>query len=159
MWGEESPIPKGGLEILTQVTFKIEEEKKRFLLRLVDLIKENYEMPKSEAHTAQKMKFSIKNFSSKCDQIHSFLRIWSHILEKSLMEGFFVCSDMKLLRTKKMGSAMKITLMTRILCSWSMTKKKGPLIHLYFSFFFVISVERKSFKNCNIVCSKKFRML
>ena len=47
---EESPIPKGGLEIVTQVTFKIEEEKKRFLLRLVDLIKENYETPKSEAH-------------------------------------------------------------------------------------------------------------
>ena len=47
---EESPIPKGGLEIVTQVTFKIEEEKKCFLLRLVDLIKENYETPKSEAH-------------------------------------------------------------------------------------------------------------
>ena len=47
---EESPIPKGGLEIVTQVTFKIEEEKKRFLLTLVDLIKENYETLKSEAH-------------------------------------------------------------------------------------------------------------
>ena len=32
---EESPIPKGGLEIVTQVTFKIEEEKKHFPLRLV----------------------------------------------------------------------------------------------------------------------------
>ena len=47
---EESPIPKGGLEIVTQVTFKIEEEKKHFLLRVVDLIKKNYETPKSEAH-------------------------------------------------------------------------------------------------------------
>ena len=47
---EESPIPKGGLEIVTQVTFKIEEKKKRFLLRLADLIKKNYETPKSEAH-------------------------------------------------------------------------------------------------------------
>ena len=47
---EESPIPKGGLEIVTQVNFKIETEKKRFLLRLIDLIKENYEAPKSEAH-------------------------------------------------------------------------------------------------------------
>ena len=47
---EESPIPKGNLEIVTQVTFKIEEGKKRFLLRLVDWIKENYETPKSEAH-------------------------------------------------------------------------------------------------------------
>ena len=34
------------------------------------------------------MKFSINDFSSKCDQIRSFLRIWSHLLEKSLMENF-----------------------------------------------------------------------
>ena len=47
---EESAVPKGCLKIIRQVTFKIEEEKKRFLLRLVDLIKENYETPKSEAH-------------------------------------------------------------------------------------------------------------
>ena len=30
-------------------------------------------------NTAQKIKFSIKNFFSKCDQIHSFLQIWSHL--------------------------------------------------------------------------------
>ena len=38
--------------------------------------------------TAQKMKFSIKNFLSKCYQICSFLRIWSHLLKESLMENF-----------------------------------------------------------------------
>ena len=38
--------------------------------------------------TAQKMKFSIKHFFSKCHQIHSFLGIWSHLLKKSLMENF-----------------------------------------------------------------------
>ena len=32
--------------------------------------------------TAQKMKFSIKNFVSKCDQIRRNLRIWSHLLQK-----------------------------------------------------------------------------
>ena len=37
--------------------------------------------------TPQKMKFSIKDFFSKCDQICSFLRIWSHLLKKSLMEN------------------------------------------------------------------------
>ena len=37
---------------------------------------------------ALKMKFSIKDFSSKCDQVRSFLRIWSHLLKKSLMESF-----------------------------------------------------------------------
>ena len=34
------------------------------------------------------MKFSIKNFFSKRDQIRSFLWIWSHLLKKSLMENF-----------------------------------------------------------------------
>ena len=34
------------------------------------------------------MKFSIKDFSRKCDQIRRKLRIWSHLLEKSLMENF-----------------------------------------------------------------------
>ena len=40
------------------------------------------------AITTQKMKFPIKDFFSKCDQICSFLRIWSHLLKKSLMEDF-----------------------------------------------------------------------
>ena len=36
--------------------------------------------------TALKMEFSIKDFFSKCEQIHSYL-IWSHLLKKSLMEN------------------------------------------------------------------------
>ena len=36
-------------------------------------------------HTAQKMKFYIESFFSKCDQIRRKLRIWSHLLKKSLM--------------------------------------------------------------------------
>ena len=44
-----SPIPKGGLEILLQVTFKIQEDKRRYLDRLKDLIEMNYEIPKIEA--------------------------------------------------------------------------------------------------------------
>ena len=44
-------------------------------------------------YTAQKMKFSIKDFLSKFDQIRSFLRIGSHLLKTSLMENFiFLCS-------------------------------------------------------------------
>ena len=38
--------------------------------------------------TAQKMKFSIKDFFSKCDQIRRRMRIWSHLLKKSSMEKF-----------------------------------------------------------------------
>ena len=37
------------------------------------------------------MKFSSKDIFSKCDQIGSFLRIWSHLLNKSLMENFIFC--------------------------------------------------------------------
>ena len=44
--------------------------------------------------TAQKMKFSIKDFFSKCDQIRSFLHIWSHLLKKSLMENFMFCAKL-----------------------------------------------------------------
>ena len=42
-------------------------------------------------HTAQKMKFSIKNFFCNCDKICRKLRIWSHLLEKSLTENFIFC--------------------------------------------------------------------
>ena len=42
--------------------------------------------------TAQKMKFSIKDFFSKCDQILSFLRFWLHLLKNSLMENFIFCA-------------------------------------------------------------------
>ena len=42
--------------------------------------------------TAHKMKFSIKDFFGKCDQICSFLGIWSHLLKKYLMENFIFCA-------------------------------------------------------------------
>ena len=38
-------------------------------------------------NTPQKMKFSIKDFLSKCDQISIFQRIWSHLLKKPLTEN------------------------------------------------------------------------
>ena len=38
------------------------------------------------------MKFSIKDFFSKCEQIRSFLLIGSHSLKKSLMENFIFCA-------------------------------------------------------------------
>ena len=49
----------------------------------------------TQTDTAQKMKFSIKDFFSKFDQIHSFLRIWLHLLKLYLMEtSFFLQGDM-----------------------------------------------------------------
>ena len=38
------------------------------------------------------MKFFIKDFFNKCDQIRSFLRVWSHLLKKSLMGNFNFCA-------------------------------------------------------------------
>ena len=38
------------------------------------------------------MKFYITDFFSKYDQIHSFLRIWPHLLKESLMENFIFCA-------------------------------------------------------------------
>ena len=38
------------------------------------------------------MKFSIKDLFSKCDQIRSSLRIWSHLLRKSLMKNLIFCA-------------------------------------------------------------------
>ena len=39
--------------------------------------------------TAQKIKLSIKELVSKCDQIRRKLKAWSHLPKKSLMENFF----------------------------------------------------------------------
>ena len=44
------------------------------------------------SYTAQKLKFSIKDFFSECDHFRSFLQIWLHLLKKSLMENFTVCA-------------------------------------------------------------------
>ena len=38
------------------------------------------------------LRFFIKNFFSKCDQIRRKLWIWSHLLKKFLMENFYFCA-------------------------------------------------------------------
>ena len=65
-------IGYNGLEIRTSISFDY-----------VDI---------TRAKTAQKMKFFIKYFFSKCDQIPRKLWIWSHLLKKSLMETFIFCA-------------------------------------------------------------------
>ena len=49
-------------------------------------------------YTAQKMKFLIKDFFSKCGQIHRKLRIWSHLLKKFLMENFIFCGSIRTMK-------------------------------------------------------------
>ena len=41
-----------------------------------------------QLNTGQKLKFSIKGFFGKCDQIRNFLRLWLHSLKGSLIENF-----------------------------------------------------------------------
>ena len=76
----------------------LEKDEEDFLMNCSSLGKaarnELYELRLKEKniHTAQKMKFFIKDFLSKCDQIRRKLRIWSHLLKKSLMENFIFCA-------------------------------------------------------------------
>ena len=49
--------------------------------------------------TAQKMKLSIQNFFSKCDQIRKKLRICLHLLKKSLMKNFVFCAVDNVIKT------------------------------------------------------------
>ena len=58
--------------------------------------------------TAQKMKFSINDFFSKCDQISSFLRIWSYLMKKSLMENFTFCIVYVLSKHKLLTKGVRI---------------------------------------------------
>ena len=44
------------------------------------------------SYMAQKIRFPIKDFFSKCKYIRSFLRIWSNILKKFLVENFIFCA-------------------------------------------------------------------
>ena len=47
---------------------------------------------KQNISMSQKLKFYIKDFFSKCEQIHRKLRIWLHLLkEKPLMKNLISC--------------------------------------------------------------------
>ena len=60
--------------------------------------------PSVNLATAQSVKFSIKDFFSKCEQICNFLRIWSHLLKKSLTENFFFCAEWSLSKRENISS-------------------------------------------------------
>ena len=58
---------------------------------------------------AQKMRFSVKDFFSKCDQICSFLLIWPHLLNKSLLENFIFCAVFIFTSTKMFSIKICLT--------------------------------------------------
>ena len=59
-------------------------------------------------HHCSKNEVFIKDFFSKCDQIRRKLRIWSHLLKKSLMENFILCTidDVTLLKGENNSSSI-----------------------------------------------------
>ena len=68
----------------------------RYTTNITFLVMIKVDKNASKLCTAQKMKFSIKDFLSKCDQIRRKLRIWSHLLKKSLIENFIFCAVLTL---------------------------------------------------------------
>ena len=71
-------------------------------------------LPDLYLYTAKKMKFSIKDFLSKCDKIRRKLRIWSHLLRKSLMKNFiFYFVVLGLFYSKKLPCEISNSLQNR----------------------------------------------
>ena len=63
-------------------------------------------------NAAQKMKFFIKDFFIKCDQMRSFL--WLHLLKKSLKENLIFCA------VKGMAPTPETRLLFHgLMCAWS----------------------------------------
>ena len=59
----------------------------------------SFQICRNTTCTVQKMKFFVKDFFSKCGQIHRELRIWSDLLKKSLMQNFIFCAVLGLDQT------------------------------------------------------------
>ena len=73
-----------------------------------------------QINTAQKMKFSIKDFFSICDQIRRKLRIRWHILKKSLMKYFIFCAA-EYVKLKLFGLETG-TVILHLIIYWKITK-------------------------------------
>ena len=68
-------------------------------------------------YTAQKMKFSIKDFFREYGQICRKLWIWSHLLKKSLMENLSFCAVFGMLIMVK--SAIELLECTEWILLWA----------------------------------------
>ena len=72
-------------------------------------------------YTAQKMEFSIKDFIIKCDQIRNFLRIWLHLLKKSLAKNFNFCAVLHLTTVQPVQPSWT--------SNWPEIKETGRVFH------------------------------
>ena len=90
-------------------------KKQRYNIRVFDWV--IYRIYSYISHrTKKKIKFSIKDLFSKCNQSCISQRIWSHLLRKSLMENFI------LLFSKSSSSIIVLLLITKLcaLCQFSL---------------------------------------
>ena len=72
-----------------------------FVVSICVSIKINLSRPRSTIsiiHCTKNEVFHQGFFFHKCDQISSFLRIWSHLLKKSLMKNFIFCTVLKFMK-------------------------------------------------------------
>ena len=73
--------------------------------------------------SAQKMTLSIKEYFSKFDQNRRKLRIWSHVLKKSLMKNFIFCA-VSILDTHFVSSASTFLTIPYSLCGRKTLKQR-----------------------------------
>ena len=106
----------------------------------------------TKRNTAQKMKFFIRNSFSKCDQIRRKLQIWSHFLNKLLMENFIFCavkvtenSQTKLCPTFDIRAKISVALDPLKCCGFSVISTRGPSATIHFRIFFLREIWCKNF--------------
>ena len=97
--------------------------------------------------TAQKMTFSIKDLFSKCDRIRRKLRIWSHLLKKSLMKNFIFCAVKKFLTLPQ----VTLNFLENILKS----KSLPTLLRIFGSIILTISFKIFRSSHPEVFCKKR----
>ena len=103
------------------------------------------------------MNFSIKDFYSKCDQIRRKLRIWSHLLKKSLMENFIFCGNLLLKATGLFKYVWRFSRHQELKgCMWSLRKSDWSVCDLKALSFLNFSISRSLKTDFVIVLEKSF---
>ena len=84
----------GYLSVFSPNAGKLGPDKTPYLdtFHAVSVLVIQYENVGLQCNTAQKMKFFIKDFFSKSDQICKKLQIWSQLLKKFSMENLIFCA-------------------------------------------------------------------
>ena len=90
--------------------------------------------------TAQKLKFSIMNFFSKCDQIHRILWVWLYLLKKSSMENFIFCAVIQR-STENLFTHLGWTVFARIDNGWVLKLHNTCLTCFWIGIcFFIVTI-------------------